>query len=47
MTPKARANFGQLAEKQKTQLEAIGFMFELPDDIKPPEPVDWEAVSFQ
>jgi hypothetical protein len=45
ITPKARAGFGQLTEKQKSQLEAVGFMFELPDDIKPPEPVDWEEVT--
>ena len=34
VTPKARANFGQMTAEQKKQLEGIGFMFELPDDMK-------------
>lgn len=38
VTPKARANFGQMTDTQKSQLDALGFMFELPDELKVPEP---------
>jgi hypothetical protein len=34
ITPKARAGFGQMTDVQKKELDAIGFMFELPDELK-------------
>jgi hypothetical protein len=33
-----------MSDSQRDKLEEIGFMFELPDDLKPPEPVDWEVA---
>eukprot|EP00613_Pedinella_sp_CCMP2098_P007087 CAMPEP_0171611444 /NCGR_PEP_ID=MMETSP0990-20121206/10639_1 /TAXON_ID=483369 /ORGANISM="non described non described, Strain CCMP2098" /LENGTH=291 /DNA_ID=CAMNT_0012175027 /DNA_START=462 /DNA_END=1337 /DNA_ORIENTATION=+ len=42
ITPKARAGFGQMTEIQKRDLDAIGFMFELPEELKKSDPVDWD-----
>lgn len=43
VTPKARANFGQMTDAQKKQLEDLGFMFELPEDMKAAEKTDFEV----
>lgn len=41
-----------MTDSQKEKLEEVGFMFELPDELKPPEPVEWgiaydELVKFK
>ena len=33
-----------MTDEQKSKLEAIGFAFELPDDMKAPPSVDWDVA---
>jgi hypothetical protein len=44
VTPKARANFGQMTAAQKAALDGLGFPFEVPDELKGPDPVDWDGA---
>ena len=34
VTPKERKGFGQMSDEEKASLDAIGFPFEMPDDMK-------------
>lgn len=43
-TPKARTGFGQMTDAQRKQLESIGFLFELPEELRPPEAVEWDEA---
>jgi hypothetical protein len=44
VTPGARSDLGKMTTDQKKTLDSIGFVFELPDDMKPPKPVEWEEA---
>jgi hypothetical protein len=44
VTPRARKAFGQMTDEQKGKLEALGFLFELPGELRGPPPVDWETA---
>lgn len=44
VTPKARKSFGQMSDEQKAKLEALKFDFEIPEELRGPPPVDWDAA---
>ena len=44
VTPHARKSFGQMSDDQKLKLDAIQFEFDVPDELKGPPPVDWDAA---
>lgn len=44
VTPRARKGFGQMAEEQRSKLEQLGFNFELPEELRAPPAVDWDAA---
>ena len=44
VTPKARKNFGQMTDAQKKQLDSIGFEFELPEELRAQDPIDWAGA---
>ena len=44
VTPKARANFGQMTDGQKKALDQLGFQFELPDELHASDPIEWDGA---
>lgn len=44
VTPGARTDLGKMTEDQKKALQEAGFVFELPPDMRPPKPVDWNEA---
>ena len=44
VTPGARKSFGKMSEEQKEKLESLGFMFEVPEELRGPPPVDWDEA---
>lgn len=47
VTPKARKGFGQMTDEQLKLLEGIEFPFDLPEELKGPPPIEWDAAYEQ
>jgi len=44
VTPHARKAFGQMSEEQKDKLDSLGFEFDVPEELRGPPPVNWDAA---